>query len=33
MQNPGLYALIWVLVLIAVFAPISVKFCQRAASK
>ncbi|MGH8945459.1 MAG: ABC transporter permease [Acidimicrobiia bacterium] len=33
MQNPELYTLIWIFVLIAVFAPISVKLYQRAASK
>jgi ABC-type multidrug transport system permease subunit len=33
MQNPELYIMIWILVLIAVFAPLSVRLYERAASK
>ncbi|MGH3649586.1 MAG: ABC transporter permease [Acidimicrobiia bacterium] len=33
MQNPELYTLIWIAVLIAVFAPISVRLYNRSASK
>jgi ABC-2 type transport system permease protein len=33
MQNPELYTLIWVAVLVAIFAPISVRLYKRAASK
>jgi len=33
MQNPELYIMIWILALIAVFAPLSVRLYERAASK
>jgi ABC-2 type transport system permease protein len=33
MQNPELYTLIWVAVLVAIFAPVSVRLYKRAASK
>ncbi|HXV71248.1 MAG TPA: ABC transporter permease [Acidimicrobiia bacterium] len=33
LQNPELYTLIWVVVLVAVFAPISVRLYKRAATK
>ena len=33
MHNPELYIMIWILVLIAVFAPLSVRLYERAASK
>ena len=33
LQNPELYTLIWVVVLVAVFAPISVRLYRRAATK
>jgi ABC-2 type transport system permease protein len=33
MQNPELYTLIWVVVLVAIFAPISVRLYKKAAAK
>jgi ABC-type polysaccharide/polyol phosphate export permease len=33
MQNPELYTLIWIVVLVAVFAPLSVRLYNRASSK
>jgi ABC-2 type transport system permease protein len=33
MQNPELYTLIWVAVLVAIFAPISVRLYKRTAAK